>query len=405
MLINIDTELHPWMLNIPNDKLNEYINNYLKLGYLTSTLCYTSIDPDNDLLKHINNQINSSLKSMENNNVNKMNIIETKINENLERVKYTIDKLTEYNNKSILKGNIGENFVESIIKMNFPDYTLLNMSGVPEASDYHLILPSTDIFMIEVKNYTNVVPTKEIDKFKRDMLKHGAKIGIFISLNSGITGKKRFHIETLNNKQKILYIPNSGLDGSSIIWGIIFGMELINSELDVLSINQEKIIDIYENFKFIYNKFCKTKTLIKESKDIIEQQLNKLMQEIMQLDIEIYETFKNVSSIINNELHFMNSLLINVEYNKCELIIENMLKNDDKRVVLFKEILDFCKENNLIIKCPIDNNIQWIIFNKDKEFIKFKITKTKIDLLLDDGNVVISGNDKGIKYIKNNLIS
>jgi hypothetical protein len=412
MSINIDTAVNSWILSVPEDRRDEIANNYLKLGYLTSTLCQTSINPDSSLLKNINNQISSSLqtidsslKTMENNNVNKMSVIEAKISENLERVKGSIEKLTESNNKSVLKGNMGENFVASVIKGNFPDYTLLDMSKVAEASDYHLVLPSGDIFMIEVKNYSNVIPTKEIVKFKRDMIKNGSKIGIFISLNTGITGKKRFDIETLNHKQKILYIPNSGLDGSAIVWSVLLGRELVNSQLDALSINQEKIIDIYESFKFVYNKFCKIKYSIKDSKDVIEKQLSKLMHEALELDISIYETFKNVSTIINNELHFTNTLLMSAEYGECEIIVEEMLKNKDKRATIHKEILGFCKDNHLTVKYPPDNKLQWLIFDEEgKEFIKFKLTKTKVDLLLEDGNITISGNKKGLQYIKNNLV-
>ena len=404
MSVNIDTKINSWILSIPEDKRDEIANNYLKLGYLTSTLCQTSIDPDNGLLKNINNQINSSLQTMETNNITNMSVIEAKISENLERVKGSIEKLTENSNKSVLKGNMGENLIGSIVENNFPDYNLINMSKVSEASDYHLVLPSGEIFMIEVKNYTNVIPSKEIVKFKRDMIKHGSRIGIFISIASGITGKKRFAIENLNHKQKILYIPNSGLEGSSIIWSILLGRELVNNDLSALSINQDKIIEIYEGFKYTYNKFCRIKFAIKDSKEIIEKQLVKLMQEAMELDINIYETFKNVSTIINNELHFSNTLLMSAEYDDCENIIQDMLENKDKRVIIHKQILTFCKDNNLKIKFPPDNKVQWIIFNdENKEFIKFKLTKTRVDLLLEDGNITVSGNKTGLKYISEHM--
>ena len=402
--IIIDEKINPWVKDLPEGQRAEVINNYLKLGYLTSTLCKTSIDPESGILKNLNNQLNTSLKDMSVNNENKMNVIEAKINENLDRVKSSIERLTQSSSKSVLKGNLGENFVSMIIKRNFPDFTLLDTSKVSEASDYHLVLPSGDIFMIEVKNYATPIPTKEIVKFKRDMVKNGAKIGLFISLNTGIIGKRRFAIENLNHKQKILYIPNCGSDESAIVWAVLMGKELVNNHLDGLSINQEKIIEIYDNFKFVYNKFCKIKHSIIESKDAIEKQLGKLFQEAMELDISIYETFKNVSTIINNELHFTNTLLLNAEYNDCELIIEEMLRNGDKRVTIHKEVLGFCKKHGMSVKYPPNNRLQWILFNEDhEEFLKFKVTKTKVDLMLDGGSIVISGNKKGLKYLESFL--
>ena len=399
--ITIDEKVNPWVKDLPEGQRVEIINNYLKLGYLTSTLCKTSIDPDSGLLKNLNNQLNTSLKDMSVSNENKMNVIEAKINENLDRVKCSIERLTQSSSKSVLKGNLGENFVSMIIKRNFPDFTLLDTSKVSEASDYHLVLPTGDIFMIEVKNYSSPIPTKEVVKFKRDMVKNGAKIGLFISLNTGIIGKRRFAIENLNHKQKILYIPNCGGDESAIVWAILMGKELVNNQLDGLSINQEKIIEIYDNFKFVYNKFCKIKHSIMDSKDVIEKQLAKLMHEALELDISIYETFKNVSTIINNELHFTNTLLLSAEYDDCDAIIAEMLRDGDKRVTIHKEILEFCKKHDLSVKYPPDNKLQWILFNEEhKEFLKFKLTKTKVDLMVDGGSIVISGNKRGLKYLE-----
>ena len=132
---------------------NEIANNYLKLGYLTSTLRKTSIDTDSGLVKKINDislnntlndtlndTLNGTIKEMGSNNEAKMNVIEAKISENLERVKTSIEKLTQSSSKSVLKGNLGENFVSMVIKNNFPDFTLVDTSKVAGASDYHLVM-------------------------------------------------------------------------------------------------------------------------------------------------------------------------------------------------------------------------------------------------------------------------
>ena len=187
------------------------------MGYIASNLCNNSINPENSIFKNINSDIKSYLEKINNNNDTKMQVIEAKISGNLDRVKTSIDKLSECSSKSILKGNLGENLIQNIIHNNFPDDSLIDMSKTSGASDYHLHLSNGEIIMIESKNYKNVIPKKEIDKFKRDM-KMGHKIGIFISLSSSIVGKKRFEIENINDKQKIIYIPNSGIQGIPIIW-------------------------------------------------------------------------------------------------------------------------------------------------------------------------------------------
>ena len=52
--IIIDEKINPWVKDLPEGQRAEVINNYLKLGYLTSTLCKTSIDPESGILKNLN---------------------------------------------------------------------------------------------------------------------------------------------------------------------------------------------------------------------------------------------------------------------------------------------------------------------------------------------------------------
>ena len=81
-----------------------------------------------------------------------------------------------------------------------------------------------------------------------------------------------------------------------------------------------------------------------------------------------------------------------------------MLRNGDKRVTIHKEVLGFCKKHGMNVKYPPSNRLQWILFNEDhEEFLKFKVTKTKVDLMLDGGSIVISGNKKGLKYLESFL--
>ena len=404
--LKIDQKINSWINTIPIENQYEICNKYLKLGYIASNLCNNSINPENSIFKNINNDIKTYLQRIENNNDTKMQVIEAKISGNLDRVKTSIDKLSECNSKSILKGNLGENIIENIIQKNFPDDSLMNMSKTTGASDYHLQMPNGEIMMFEIKNYKNVIPKKEIDKFKRDMKKCGHKIGIFISLNSSIVGKKRLEIENINDKQKIIYIPNSGIQGIPIIWAILLGKELLNIQMEPLTLNHQKIMEIYENFELIYKQFCQVKYTIQDSKDVIEKQMNKLNREVIELDIFIYSTLKNTSNIIRNELHFSDSLLQRADYNECEAIIEEMNRNGDKRVITHSQILQFCKENNLVIKFPVEEKLKWIIYDNDgaKELIRFKITKSKVDFLIEDSTVTVSGNKRGLNYVKKNII-
>ena len=62
--------------------------------------------------------------------------------------------------------------------------------------------------LLEVKNYTSVVPRKEVTKFKRDMDENKDCVaGLFFSLKTGISNiKDAFHLEWLHDGRPLLYV-------------------------------------------------------------------------------------------------------------------------------------------------------------------------------------------------------
>jgi len=63
--------------------------------------------------------------------------------------------------------------------------------------------------LIELKDYKNIVPSKEVDKFWRDMDRRGTKYGIFISMRSRITKcSSCINLQTRMNKTAILVVNN-----------------------------------------------------------------------------------------------------------------------------------------------------------------------------------------------------
>lgn len=109
-------------------------------------------------------------------------------------------------NKSVSRGQDGENFFMTVTKekMNW------DLKKAPTHScDYSsTILGIPTLF--EVKNYTTVIPQKEVTKFLSDMKAHPeALVGVFISLNSGIAGKSSsvpISIDWIHNSQCVIYI-------------------------------------------------------------------------------------------------------------------------------------------------------------------------------------------------------
>ena len=175
--ITLDTTLHPWIYQIPENERNEKINRYIQLGYMLHGMTQTTMKADT-FIKPIQDNLDKKITELEHKTELNLSVMNTRVNENLDRVKTSIDKFTEFTNKSSFKGAMGENLVQSIIQQYFPDDTIENTAQKTAEADYHMKCHNGVMFLIESKFYTSIVNKQEIDKFRRDLLKSGFPIGI-----------------------------------------------------------------------------------------------------------------------------------------------------------------------------------------------------------------------------------
>jgi len=138
MNFNIDLHINQWAKDY--DEIT--INKILKIGYF------------------MYNEFNFNMNPLE----NQFNTIKNDIsiyNENLTDLKTSIDTLRGITKSSSSKGKLMENYVEEVIKDNFPDDNLDIVSGTGHESDMHLHFNNIDniSILIEVKAYTDTVNT------------------------------------------------------------------------------------------------------------------------------------------------------------------------------------------------------------------------------------------------------
>lgn len=180
LFLEIDPNKYPLINKINTDFLDVILKDIFDNGY--------------------SNYIKGLMNNTNNNLINILN--STPENE-------TNNKITD-NKTSSSKGQLGENLVYDIIIEKFPDLIIENTSRIPHSGDLQLTLSSGNKIICEIKNYNKTVDSHELEKMKFDMKFNNIYYGIFVSLNSGIVGKKRVDIETFyHNKSHyyIFYIP------------------------------------------------------------------------------------------------------------------------------------------------------------------------------------------------------
>lgn len=240
-----------------------------------------------------------------------------------------VNAITEQKVSSV-KGQIGENVVYDILVEKFPDFTIENTSKVGHSGDIQILLPNYNKVIVEVKNYNKTIDTIELEKLKYDMKFNKCNYAIFVSLNSGIVGKKRFQLETFHYDREnyyILYVPYAFLKGIPNKKSVIVHNS-VDDSLNNLTIKLEFCICIISNLSTvlkdhnhnynkhieqiinevndIYNDFLLVKQSYIKMEENIKKALDNNMQNIKDYEISIKNRIKKLldeSGSSNTRLH------------------------------------------------------------------------------------------------------
>ncbi len=115
---------------------------------------------------------------------------------------------------SSLLGQEGEEWFDTLVTTKTTWGSLVNTSKIAHSTDRAGKIGKCSV-LFEIKNYSNTVPTKELEKFARDMEENNNyPFGVFISRNTGITGMKQFlRMDWTKKGQLLLYIANMATHG------------------------------------------------------------------------------------------------------------------------------------------------------------------------------------------------
>lgn len=283
---------------------------------------------------------------------------------------------------SSVKGQIGENVVYDILVDKFPDLTIENTSKVGHCGDIQILLPNYNKVIVEVKNYNKTIDTSELDKLKYDMKFNKCNYAIFISLNSGIVGKKRFQLETFHYDREnyyILYVPYAFLKGipnkkSVIIHNsvddslnnltiklefcicVIFNLSTVLKDHNPITINhnhnQAHIENIISEVNEIYNDFLLVKQSYIKMEDNIKKALDNNMQNIKDYEISIKNRIKKLFNEYEKSDMYLN-IEEDKQHNGWNVFKKNVLIG---RITYINTVYDYLISYNDKLYCDVCNN-------------------------------------------------
>ena len=276
-----------------------------------------------------NTDINNNINEIKTNTINQQNT-------NIEIVNKLNQHLHKYNNSS-LKGNISENYIESLLNNIYKSAEIKRMTDKSKSGDFIMTKNNISI-LFEIKNYSRNVPTEEVNKFIRDINEQNI-CGIMLSISSGISNKYNFQIDITNNNNVCLYIHDVNFESDKIKLGVdiidnLYSKLKLKSSSNEISINNETLDVINKEYQLYLNK---RDTAINFTKDSFK----KIIQHIE--DMELI----NLNNLLSKTYSFINTNAL-----ECD-ICKKFIGSNNKSLAMHKK------------KCKINNEIKQNI-NKNK---------------------------------------
>ena len=418
LYLPIDLEINKWAKDLDLSKNIDYLNNLLNIGYNVSKSIKFN-DNSNEFisqkLEYLSNISNSQIKMLSQQNEYKLDFLNQKIQElssvvrdntlstrdniknNSDRVYEIVKNITGKTNISAHKGQIGENFIFNTLDQAYPNATIESLVSTPHQADIHIKFEDLPNIFIESKNYTNLIPKKEIVKFKDDLDRNNCDYGLFYSFGQKIAGiHNKLYIENYNNK-KIIYISNIEFNKADVIFPIEFLKYIISNktnykkvDISDLTKKAESIVKIVKDLENLYIDNCKNIKNIEEQRLCIVKSLDKIQL-----------------SVINNQLYCKN--IVEQIRDRVSKELVEFLKIENTHTVNELDLDEFNSKIKNIVECFVSIVPNKYSLTRDKNDILFKfndltkfklsIGKSKVKLKIIEDDCTINLNEKNITKI------
>jgi len=272
-------------------QLDQYIKSYQVVNQNFLTL---QSGTQENFDKSLNNALQQQKQSFESHHIRLENVYKEQIYK-LEKSLEQYTKSTIKQNISCNKGKIGEQEFENLVD-NFTTWSIENKTKTPNSCDMFGNIKGCKT-LFEIKNYSNNVPKKEIDKFKRDMEVHNdCPLGVFISLNTNIVGGNQdfFYTEFSSSNQLLIYIQQFNNYEPSTLFSIL------DSLIEIASLLHSKCSSV-ENDSSLQSK-------VDSIKPILQTQMNNIANIIKELNNNTKFIIESIQKNHSSMKHHLDTL-------------------------------------------------------------------------------------------------
>jgi hypothetical protein len=192
-----DPSLVEWLEEIPEEHLGARVQDTLRAGHFVLNLVQAAAGEE------------------------QMSRYFRPVTDQMERLEGTLEDIMGRARVSQQIGKLGEQFAVNQLTEAFPGDRFEDVSGKAQEADIRAYFDVGDEqpveARIEVKFYSDDVPTAQLDKFRRDLKKTGVRFGLMVSMASRLTGMQTpLKIEEGEGALAV-FVSRAGLDGVRLI--------------------------------------------------------------------------------------------------------------------------------------------------------------------------------------------
>ena len=410
--ITIQNDKFPKLFELEDAKLNNSILYLLNIGYqhtYSSMVDKNIINKVDDICRRFKDDILIGVQeknNLINNNITKLDsdIKDLNIENKIDEFSGVINKLFGISSTSSKKGEISEDLIYKIISEKYPNYTYDIKRHIPHNADAELCSSSGMKSLVEIKNYSNTVHKEEIEKFKFDLKFNGINLGIFLSLKTGIVGKKCIDYEIFQDNSEsyhIIYISRLMDDINKLDCGLLLLENLYNIiKKDNINLKIDQIKKImYENFnnlEVLINKTSELRNNFNILETNIKSSLDLYYNDLREYELDLKQKMQNVWMTLFNDLQDVN---INFVDEKEKILLEYQ---KDKCYLILAKLFDLFNDNDINVKDDNSNNL-YNLYHRNKFIGNIKKMKDKVLFIFNKISVTLNEKedmDKNLEFIQ-----
>jgi len=388
-----DPNLVEWLEEIPEDHLSARVQDTLRAGHFVLNLVQAAAGEE------------------------QMSRYFRPVTDRMERLGETLDDIMGRARASQQIGKLGERFAVNQLTEAFPGDRFEDVSGKAQEADIRAWFDVGDEqpveARIEVKLYTNDVPTAELDKFRRDLKKTGVRFGLMVSMASRLTGMQTpLKIEELEGALAV-FVSRAGLDGVRLIAAaaMLKAIILYHARADAAhritaaAIRQawSRLSVEIEELQEIARRVADFRSTVRTVAADVARNLNELADRASDADIRLQLAVQRLSGRLRDELDALPSadqppvLPAPTPPDTVLEELDRLAKAKDKRASVFRRLHELAEANGLDIHLADDGT--WTFSRSGSLIARTAGTKTRLDVVFPagDGMVEVDSTAEEVK--------